>query len=99
VQRVVFRPTAETFGLPDPPLADGTVVILVQDGAASVGRYEAPRPPEQPWPAFDHPLEDAALAAEALAAVLAAHPGLDTRGPSAVFVCPPAIAARAVWRG
>lgn len=99
MQRIVFRPTAGTFGLPDPPIADGTIVILVQDGAATLGRYEAPAPPEEPWPAFDHPVNAEALAAEALAAVLREHPGVDPRGPALVFVCPEALAARATWSG
>lgn len=84
--------------MPEPPIPDGTICILVQDGAASIGRYEAPAPPERPWPAFDHPENAASLAAPALAATLAEHPDIDLRGPALVFVCPDALAARAVWR-
>ena len=98
MQRIVFRVTAETFGLPDPPVPDGTVVILVQDGEAQVGRYEAPAPPESPWPAFEHPLNVEDLAIEALAVVLAEHPEVELHGPSLIFVCPEELAVRAVWR-
>jgi hypothetical protein len=98
MQSIVFRASAETFGLPDPPIPEGTVIILVQDGAATIGRYQAPSPPDNPWPAFDHPLNVEDLAAEALEAVLAEHPGIDLRGPALVFVCPEELAAKAVWR-
>jgi hypothetical protein len=99
MQRIVFRPTAETFGVPEPPIPDGTIVILVQAGAASLGRYEAPTPPDVRWPAFDHPVNAESLAGEALAAVLAEHPEIDADGPALVFVCPEALAARAIWGG
>lgn len=98
MQRIVFRVTAETFGMPDPPVPNGTIMILVQDGEAEVGRYEAPTP-ESPWPAFDHPVNVEELAEEALEAVLAEHPGIDLHGPSLTFVCPEELTTRAVWKG
>ena len=97
MRRIVFRPTAETFGSPEPAIANGTIIVLVQEGAASVGRYEAPAPPDVPWPAFDPPVNAEALAAEALAAVLAEHPDIDRDGPALVFVCPEALAVKAIW--
>ena len=93
MQSIIFRPTADTLGLPNPPIPDGTIVILVQDGVATIGRYEAPTPPENPAPAFDHPINDDELAGEA---VLAEHPEIDLHGPASIFVCPDKIAVRAV---
>jgi len=75
MHRIIFRPTTETFGSPDPPIPQGAILILVQDGAATICRYEAPAPPENPWPAFDHPINDQELAAEVLTRCWPSIPG------------------------
>jgi hypothetical protein len=98
IQQITFRCTADTFGWPEPHIPDGTFVILVQDGRAEVGRYEEPRPPEEPSPAFEHPSNVPELAEDAMRAVRAAFPEMDLHGPSLVFTCPPELAARAVWQ-
>ncbi len=98
MQQIAFRCTADTFGMPSPHIPDGAYIILVQDGRAEVGRYEEPRPPDQPSPAFDHPANGDELAGDALRAVLDAFPDIDPHGPALVFTCPPELAARAVWR-
>ena len=97
MERIIFRPTADTYGMPSPHIPDGSTIILVQDGRAEVGRYEEPHPPEEPSPAFSHPDNTAELAAGALQAVLAAYPETDLHDSSLVFTCPPELAARAVW--
>jgi hypothetical protein len=99
MRRVVFRCTEDTYGMPDPRVPDGTVMIWVQDGVAEVGRYEEPRPPEAPWPAFSHPINAAELRADALAAVRRVARKSELHGPCLHFVCPPELAARAVWGG
>jgi hypothetical protein len=97
IQQIEFRCTDDTYGMPFPPIPDGSIVILVQDGRAEVGRYEEPRPPDEPSPAFDHPANAADLSADALRAVLAAFPHIDLNGPAVTFTCPAELAARAVW--
>jgi hypothetical protein len=84
--------------MPDPPVPGGVLLILVQNGVAEVVRYEAPRPPDVPWPALAHPLNAEELRAEALAAVLRVVSLGETHGPCLHFVCPEALAARAVWQ-
>ena len=98
MQQIAFRVTPDTWGTPDPPVPDGTVMILVQDGRAEVVRYEAPSPPHDKWPAFDHPVNGAHLAADALKRVLATFPDVDLHGPALTFICPPDLAARTIWR-
>ena len=97
MEQITFRPTADTYGMPSPHIPDGSHIILVQDGRAEVGRYEEPRPPEEPSPSFDHPANTDELATDALRAVLAAYPDANLQGASLVFTCPPELAARAVW--
>ena len=98
MKQVVFRCTEDTYGMPDPFVPDGTVMILVQDGTAEVSRYEAPTPPDNPFPALDHPVNSAELQGEALKRVLAEHPDIDLHGDALTFICPPDLEARAVWR-
>jgi hypothetical protein len=98
MQAIIFRCTADTFGMPDPHVPDGSYIILVQDGQAEVGRYQAPRPPDEPSPVFDHPTNMGELAEDAMREVRAAFPDIDPHGPALVFTCPPELAARAVWR-
>ena len=98
MKQVVFRCTEDTYGMPDPFVPDGTVMILAQDGAAELSRYEAPTPPDDPFPRFDHPVNSAELQGEALKRVLAEHPDIDLHGNALTFVCPPDLAARAVWK-
>jgi hypothetical protein len=98
MQAITFRCTEETFGMPDPHIPDGAYIILVQNGRAEVGRYEEPRPPDEPMPMFDHPANVDELAADAMRAVQAAFPDIDPCGHARVFTCPPDLAARAVWR-
>jgi len=84
--------------MPNPPVPDGTVMILVQDGKAVLGRYEAPTPPGNPMPAFDHPINSAELEDEARRRVIVEHPNTDLHGPALTFICPSELAARAVWQ-
>lgn len=95
---IEFRCTADTFGMPDPHIDDGSVIILYQSGVAEVGRYEAPRPPDEPSPAFDHPANTEDLKAEALQAVRSAHPRLNSFERGYVLVCPDHLAKKAKWR-
>jgi hypothetical protein len=97
IRQIEFRCTDATFGMPFPHIPDGSIVILVQDGRAEVGRYEEPRPPDEPSPAFDHPVNAEELAVDALRAVLGTFPYIDLNGPSLTFTCPDELAARTVW--
>ncbi len=97
MQRIVFRVTADTFGLPDPLVPNGAILIMVQDGRASLSRYESPTS-ETPWPAFDHPINIEELEAEALAAVLAEFPEAELHSSNLIFTCPAELAAKAVWK-
>lgn len=97
IQQIEFRCTEDTFGMPFPHIPDRSLVILVQDGRAEVGRYEEPRPQDEPSPAFDHPANSSELSADALAVVLTAFPHIDLNGPALTFTCPAELAARAVW--
>jgi hypothetical protein len=97
MQQITFRCTSDTFGMPTPHIADGTYIILVQDGRAEIGRYEAPRPPDEPFLYFDHPANAQELADDAMQAVLAAFPNIDPYGDALVFTCPPELTERAVW--
>ena len=98
MQQVTFRVTQDSWGMPDPPVPDRTVMILVQDGRAEVARYEAPSPPHNRFPLLDHPVNGADLAGEAVTRVLASYPDVNLHGPALTFICPPDLAARAVWR-
>jgi hypothetical protein len=95
---IEFRCTEDTYGMPFPHIPDGSIVILVQDGRAQVGRYEEPRPPDEPFPAFDHPANVEGLESEAMRRVLAEFPDIDPHGRALVFICPEELAARAVWK-
>ena len=97
MQRIVFRVTETTFGSPEPYIPDGTYVILVQDGRAQVGRYEAPNPPDEPSPAFAHPVNVNDLESAALDAVRSAFPRFERIKTSQVYTCPTELAARAIW--
>lgn len=94
---IEFRMTADTYGMPHPHIDGGAMVILYQDGVAEVGRYEAPRPPGEPAPAFHHPANADELRAEALEAVRRAHPQLDSFARAWVLLCPEPLAAKARW--
>jgi hypothetical protein len=95
---IEFRCTEDTFGMPHPHIDDGAIVILYQDGVAELGRYEAARPPEEPFFYFDHPLNSDTLKPEALAAVREAHPKLDSFAQSWILICPQELAVKARWR-
>jgi hypothetical protein len=95
---IQFRCTADTFGRPAPHIDDGAIVIMYQDGIAEIGRYEAPRPPEEPSPAFDHPVNTDELKPEALQAVRSAHPRLNSFERGYVLLCPDLLAKKARWR-
>lgn len=95
---IEFRATADTFGLPHPHIDDGTIIILYQAGVAELGRYEAPRPPEEPFPFFDHPVNTDELKAEALRLAREAHPELDSFDRAYILVCPESLAAKARWK-
>ena len=84
--------------MPDPPVPDGTVMILVQNGKAELGRYNAPTPPKSRFPSFDHPVNGEDLQDEALQRVLAEQPNTDLHGPALTFICPHELAVRAVWQ-
>ena len=94
---IEFRVTADTYGMPHPHIEDGTTIILYQDGVAEVGRYEAPRPPDEPSPAFNHPANTDELKAEALQSVRGAHPELDSFERGYVLLCPESLALKARW--
>ena len=94
---IEFRVTADTYGMPHPHIDDGAMVILYQDGVAEVGRYEAPRPPDEPSPGFEHPANADELRAEALEAVRQAHPDLHAFERGYVLLCPEPLAAKARW--
>ncbi len=84
--------------MPTPHIPDGSLIILVQNGRAEIGRYEEPRPPEYRSPAFDHPANVEELADAAMTAVLQSFPDIDLYGDALVFTCPPDLATRAIWR-
>jgi hypothetical protein len=94
---IELRCTADTLGTPIPQIDDGTIVILYQDGVAEVARYEVPRPPETPWPTFEHPVNSEELKAQALQAVQSARPGLNSFERAYVLVCPDDLATKAKW--
>ena len=98
MNQIVFRCTADTFGMPDPHVASGTVMILVQDGRADVVRYDEPTPPDNPSPSFEHAINCADLRAEALQVVRTNFPTADILGDALTFTCPPDLAARARWK-
>jgi hypothetical protein len=97
MKQIQFRCTDDTFGMPSPQIPDGAFIILVQDGRAEVGRYEEPRPPDEPFPKFDHPVNVDELADDAMKAVQSAFPNVDPYGSSLIFTCPPELVGRAQW--
>jgi hypothetical protein len=84
--------------MPDPPIPNGSYVILVQDGRAEVARYNEPAPPENPFPSLDHPLNWEELEADALDMVRAAFPGYAKLETSQMFTCPTELVERAIWK-
>ena len=69
----------------------------MQNGRAEVGRYQAPDPPDEPFPAIVHPVNSADLETEAREAVRQAFPKFSRIKTSQVYTCPPEVAARAIW--
>lgn len=92
VQEVAFRFTPSlmgSFDQPQPPIPSLAGVILLQRGEALVGAWGAE------CCGLIHPVNQRELAAEALAAVLAAYPDADlSSGELRVFTCPPPLVAR-----
>lgn len=98
MQQIEFRCTEDTYGLPNPYIPDGTIVIIVQDGEAKIGKYEEPTPPENPFPAFSHPLNTDRLKQEALQIVLKNYSDTNLYGNCLFYVCPDKLASKAIWR-
>src|SRR6266446_2394117 len=94
---ITFRCTSETLGMPEPPIEEGAIIILYQEGTAEVGRYEPPMP-DDPFPRFEHPTNTEAGKSQALRLVAEAQPLLDSYKQSYVLVCPQALARQAEWR-
>jgi hypothetical protein len=92
VQEVAFRFTPSlmgSFDQPQPPIPNLAGVILLQQGEALVGAWDAE------CCGFIHPANQAELAAEAMAAILAAYPDADLSSTELrVFTCPPSLVAR-----
>ena len=92
VQAIEFRFTPSllgSFDQPEPPIPDLAGVILLQRGEALVGAWDAD------CCVFIHPANQQDLAAEVLAAVLAAYPDADLASTELrVFTCPPSLVAR-----
>jgi hypothetical protein len=97
MRRIEFRCTNDTYGMPFPHIPNGTVIIMVHEGRAQVGRYEEPQLPDKPWPAFAHPTNVAELETDAMRQVLGEFADIDPNKESLVFTCPQELAARAVW--
>ena len=98
MQQITFRCTKDTFGYPDPYIPNGTIVILIQNGEAEIGRWEEPTPPENPMPSFDHPINTKELKAEVLQIVLKNHPNINLYGGFLCYVCPKEMASKAIWQ-
>ena len=98
IPEIVFRVTENTFGMPEPHIPDGTIVILLQNRTAEVGRYIAPSQPDDPSPAIDHPINSQELELDALIAVRKAFAQYLRSEIAHVYTCPPEIAARAIWK-
>lgn len=96
MEKITFKPTSKSFGSPEPYIPDGTFVILVQDGRAQVGRYEAATT-DVPWPTILHPVNSVQLESDALDAVRSAFPDFEEIKDSQVYTCPPELATRAIW--
>lgn len=92
VQAVEFRfkpSLMGSFEQPEPPIPSLAGVILLQQGEALVGAWDAE------CCGFIHPANQRELAAEALAAVLASYPNTDlTTNELRVFTSPPSLVDR-----
>jgi hypothetical protein len=79
----------EVFPYQPPFLPHHSALIILQDGRALVGRWNAE------MGGFDHPVNQLELAPDALAAILASCPDVDLAAASfRVFTCPPSVAER-----
>jgi hypothetical protein len=97
MREIVFRCTANTYGSPFPYISDGTIVILVQQGEASIGHYEEPTG-ANPFPVFSHPTNNAELKQETLERVKSFYPDIATSDQARTFVCPESLASKAKWQ-
>jgi len=66
MQQIVFKYIKDTYSFPNPDISNRTIVIIVQNGGAKIGKYEEPTPPENPMPSFSHPANSEKLKEEAL---------------------------------
>ncbi|MFN8513028.1 MAG: hypothetical protein U0232_11690 [Thermomicrobiales bacterium] len=97
MQLIEFRVTKDTFGWPHPFIPNGTTVILLQKSNARVMRYEAPQPPDDPFPKLDPAANAVDLGPEALRLVLAQFPDAQSSEKDQVFTCPDELAVKAAW--
>ncbi len=100
MQRIVFRVTETTYGTPEPFVPDGAYIILVQEGRAQICRYQAPRPPRDPFPKFESAENWEMLEAEVMAAIRAAYPDFDKTDVdiAKTYSCPAELINKAVWK-
>lgn len=96
MQEIVFRCTETTFGSPVPYIPNGTIVILVQDGKAIIGKYEEPTE-DEPSPSFSHPINESELGEEALETVESHFPNVVASEIARTFVCPDYLSVKAKW--
>ena len=96
MQEIVFRCTETTFGSPVPYIPNGTIIILVQDGEAIIGKYEEPTE-DEPSPSFSHPINESELKEETLETVKSHFPNVGASKNARTFVCPDYLFAKALW--
>lgn len=97
MKEIIFRAMGGTFGMPDPFVPDGTIVILLQRGRAEVARYEAATPSSNRFPSLAPARNWEDLETDALLAIRKAFPHHVRSKRAHVYWCPTNIAKRAIW--
>ena len=96
MEEIVFRVTETTYGSPFPYIPNGSIVILVQQGEAVIGKYEEPTE-DEPSPSFSHPINSAELKKEALEIVKVSYPNVAKSKNARTFICPETLSTKAKW--
>src|ERR1700749_4811290 len=95
VQEIAFRFTPSlmgSFDQPNPTISHNSGVILLQNGDALVGLWDAE------VCGFTHPANQKDLAAEALSAILKSFPNVDLKSQKTrFFTCPESLVNQFDW--
>lgn len=93
---IVFRCTETTFGSPEPFIENGRIIILVQNGKVTVGKYHAATDSDPSF-YFTHPKNEETLKIKALELIKMFKPHSLKNQNATFFTCPTTLEEEAAW--